>query len=157
VVARFSRLHAYIDDSGTGDSEVFVLAGYIATEESWAAFSTDWQQLVNMKSRHYRQLSYFKMNEMRSDTELERCSWFYRVIEKHVTAAVSCAISVPGLVKAVKEFPWPPWIYNIQVLENPYYFAFKATTDKLAQHQHQLKIDQPVDFILTIKARRNGA
>ena len=85
------------------------------------------------------------MKEMKND--LERCGWFYSVIEKHVTAGVSCTLSVSGLLKAVREFPWPPWLYNIQVLENPYYFAFKAIIDKLAQHQGTLKITEPVDFI----------
>ncbi len=32
-------------------------------------------------------------------------------------------------------------------MENPYYFAFKAITDALAQHQADLGIDEPVDII----------
>ena len=135
---------AYIDGSGTGAKDVLVLAGYIAPFDNWAAFSTDWARLLTVGAP-YRKLSYFKMKEMKRD--LERCHWFYQVIEKHVKAAVSCTVLTSGLIKAVREFPWPPWINEVHVLENPYYFAFKAITDMLAQHQEKLQITGPVDFV----------
>ena len=140
-------LQAYVDGSGTGSDDFLVVAGYIATPESWAEFSREWERLIDMQSPHYRRLSYFKMKEMTSDADRERCSWFYRVIEKHVMAGVSCVIDVAGLRKAVREFAWPPWIYNVEILENPYYSAFKAITDMLAQHQHKIGLTEPVDFI----------
>jgi hypothetical protein len=96
---------------------------------------------------------YFKMKEMKHD--LERSGWFYSVIEKHVTAGVSCILSVSGLIKAVREFPWPSWLHNVKVLENPYYSAFKAITDKLAQHQTQLNLTEPVDFIFDNEAEKD--
>ena len=138
-------LQAYIDDSGTGASDIFVLAGYIAPAESWAAFSDEWVELLNAPSLP---LEYFKMSEM-TDTEdrRERCAAFYRVIERHVTAAVSCVVDVSDLVRAVRGFEWPQNIVNLGQLENPYYFSFKAITNVFAQHQERLRIDQPVDFI----------
>jgi hypothetical protein len=140
-------LQAYIDESGTGAQDgAFVMAGYIAPAEVWSEkFVPDWQKLLDMRGPHYITIDSFKMNEMLGD--LERCGWFYRVIENHVTAAVSCTVKISDLKKAVREFPWPSWIYNIRVLTNPYYFAFKAITDMLAQHQNQLRITEPVDFI----------
>lgn len=38
-------LQAYIDDS-RGDDGTFVLAGYIATAESWAKFAGEWEELL---------------------------------------------------------------------------------------------------------------
>jgi len=141
-------LQAFIDGSGTGSGDVLVLAGYIASANAWIGFTEDWQRLLDYRSPHYRMLSYFKMKEMKSSPEdLERCAWFYRVIEKHVLAAVSCTVSVSDLVKAVQNFPWPVWINEVHVLNNPYYFAFKAITDMLAQHQSKLGITEPVDFV----------
>jgi hypothetical protein len=49
-------LRAYIDDSHTVQT-AFVLAGYIATAENWAAFSDDWQEVLDMPPR----LERFKM------------------------------------------------------------------------------------------------
>ncbi len=68
---------------GRGDGRVFVLAGYISSLERWGDFSNEWQRLLDMRSPHYRHLAYFKMSEMRSEAERERCAWFYKVIEKH--------------------------------------------------------------------------
>lgn len=42
---------------------------------------------------------------------------------------------------------WPIQIANVEDLENPYYFAFKAVVDVLAQHQEKLGITEPVHFI----------
>ena len=147
---KFLVFQAYIDDSGDKDeaAKVFVLAGYIAPAENWAAFSDEWQELLNMDSPHYAKLSYFKMAEMRSsEGRLQQCSWFYRVIEKHITAAISCVIPVQDLIKAVRSVDWPSYVNNISALENPYFAAFKAITNILAQHQEKLRITEPVDFI----------
>lgn len=133
---------AFIDDSRKAD--VFVLAGYIAPADKWAAFSNDWRELLEMKPR----LDSFKMVEMSGSPErIERSSWFYRAIERHVTAAVSCVVDVPGLVSAVRKFQWPQFVKNPHELANPYYSAFYGITNILAQHQVKMGIDQPIDFI----------
>lgn len=93
---------ACIDGSGSGDPHTLVLAGYIASVEQWAAFTKDWQDVLDMSPR----LEYFTMNEIRRPERVERCSWFYRVIERHVTAAISCVIDVQGLGKAVSELTY---------------------------------------------------
>jgi hypothetical protein len=131
-------LQAYVDESGTGAKDgFFVMAGYIAPAEVWAdKFVPAWQHLLEMRPPHHSLIDSFKMNQMVNDPE--RCGWFYRVIEDNVTAALSCTISIPGLKKAVREFPWPSFIKNTHVLENPYYFGFQAITDMLAQHQKLL-------------------
>jgi hypothetical protein len=138
-------LKAYVDESGR-DEEYFVLAGYIATAEIWAdAFAPHWQNLIELGPPHHSKIDAFHMVDMVWD--LERCSWFYRVIEECVLAEISCTISVTGLHKAVRDFPWPWDLDNIQALTNPYYFGFKAIVHMLAQNQHLLGITEPVDFI----------
>ena len=137
---------AYIDDSGKGDSQLFVLAGYIATVDRWAAFSDEWQRLLDMRSPHYRHLTYFKMNEMQSDADRERCAWFHRVIEKYAQAAISCVIVVPGLEEVINNAEWAPFVKGVEYLKNPYYFAFRSITDVLRQNQAEMGIDTPVDF-----------
>jgi|GEM_PF-1985276 len=137
---------AYIDDSY--DDEHFILAGYIAPAEKWAEFSDEWAELLSMRSPHYLSLDEFKMSEMRMSPErLEQASWFYRVIEKHVTAAVSCVVYTKEQENVLREFKWPPEVKETDRLSNPFYFAFRAIINCLAQHQHKLEIDEPIDFI----------
>jgi hypothetical protein len=132
---------AHIDGSGSGAPDLPVLAGYIAPAEAWVNFSKEWQG--RLEEAH---LQRFKMNEMTSHMEI--AAWFYRLIEESkITAALSCAIHTGELVEAIREFPFPTEIKNVEVLENPYFFAFKAITDILAQKQQALGIDEPVDFI----------
>jgi len=147
--------NAYVDDSGRGDPTALVLAGYIAPADQWLRFNIDWQHLLDMRSKHYRHLQYFKMSEMRSSTsEMERVPWFYRVIEKHVVAAISCTVKTAELIGAVREVPWPANFENVGALENPYYFAFKAVIDVLAQHQEELGIHEPVAFVFDEEAEK---
>ena len=48
-------LKAYVDASGSGDPQWFVMAGYVATSEEWAKFSEDWQKKLDLA-----RLDYFK-------------------------------------------------------------------------------------------------
>jgi hypothetical protein len=132
---------AYIDGSGTGDPNLLVLGGYVAPSSVWDEFSVDWRnRLREMK------IVRFKMNEMVARPEF--AGYFYRAIEEHkIAAAISCAVHTNELRKAVAEFPWPAPLVQPEGLTNPYYFSFKAVTDILAQHQRDLGIDEPVDFI----------
>ena len=94
-------LQAYIDDSAKGDPNLFVLAGYISTTKRWAAFSDEWQRLLDHESNYYRKLEYFKMSEMTSENDKERCLWFHNVIEDHVMAAVSLTFPTKELQEEV--------------------------------------------------------
>ena len=137
-----SNYQAYVDGSGTGDPDLLVIAGCIATAVDWEDFSKEWK--VRLEQAH---LTRFKMNEM-AGSRMEVAGYFYRAIEESkIKAAISCAIRTAELRKAVNEFPWPAEFTNRDALMNPYYFAFKAITDMIAQYQHQLGIDGPVDFI----------
>jgi hypothetical protein len=44
----FMVLQAYIDDSGNDPSQyAFILAGFVAPAETWAAFCDEWQTLLD--------------------------------------------------------------------------------------------------------------
>jgi len=131
----------FLDDSG--DDQVFVLAGYVSTVDRWAALSEQWENALHGSSR-YRELKRFKMKEMTA--QLERVEGFYRIIEQHVTAAVSYEIEVPVLVEVVRNFNWPAYFGNREILENPYFMAFRSMIRGLAYHHEKLSIEPPVDF-----------
>jgi hypothetical protein len=142
----------YIDGSGHGAKDFFVMAGYIAAVDQWEAFSTEWDQLLEVRPGAKRP---FKMREMKNDPEMS--SWFYRVIEKHAVAAVSCLIKTKELVEVVREFPWPFKFdkEGTKALENPYYFAFRAIMQKLIEQQGKLGITEPIDFVFDEDTEKN--
>jgi hypothetical protein len=140
---------AHIDGSGSGDPKILILAGYIAPAAVWVDFSKEWQARLSEAG-----LRVFKMNEMTS--RLEIAAWFYRVIEEQkITAAISCEVRTAELVKVIREFNWPANIKRIEELENPYFFAYKAIMDMLAQHQDDLGIDEPVNFVFDDQSEKN--
>ena len=144
-------LQAYIDHSC--EAETFVLAGYLSTAEEWAAFSKEWQALLDDQPV----LKRFEMQEMAQSPErMERASRFYRAIERHVRIAVSCVISVDELRQAVREFNWPPYMVNVEKLEDPYFFAWKATIDMLAQEHASMDLRERVDFVFDDQAEKDA-
>jgi hypothetical protein len=141
-------LSAFIDGSGTGDQKFLVLAGFIASPDTWVEFSKEWKAQLEEGT-----LPYFKMHERAGRPEI--AAWFYRIIERHdIKAAVSCVVHTDELVKVNRGIKYPPYIINTEQIENPYYFAFKAIIDVLAQNQQELGITEPVDFIFDEESER---
>src|SRR5258706_5288306 len=95
----FVVLQAYIDDSH--DRHVHVLAGYIAPVGAWLEFSTEWRKQLNDFG-----MSSFTMSQLaRQPDGMQRAEVFYRIIEKHVIASVSCTTDKQDLVKVIRVLP----------------------------------------------------
>jgi hypothetical protein len=136
----FLMLQAYVDASGKGDPRFLVIAGYIATSDTWAEFSIEWKCRLD-----HAGLPYFKMNQMCRDPVL--AGWFYRVIEEFdIKAAIACVINTEELVQVEKSIIYPPHIIN-PTYYNPYYLGFRYITGLLAGWQHKLNLLEPIDFI----------
>jgi hypothetical protein len=58
-------MESYIDDSGSGDPPVFLLAGFVARAEEWAILSQRWSEAVHKRAG----LEYFKMKEAQALNE----------------------------------------------------------------------------------------
>jgi hypothetical protein len=89
-------LQAHIDDSKT-DSQLFVLGGFIAPAEAWAAFTEEWQKELDQPP----QIPEFKMTMMHRNPE-----WrlrFQRIVEKYAIAALSVTIPLPALEAALRD------------------------------------------------------
>jgi hypothetical protein len=46
VVGQLWLLQAFIDESYNNQTGVYVLGGYIASEEAWAKFSNEWKEML---------------------------------------------------------------------------------------------------------------
>jgi hypothetical protein len=133
-------MQAYLDDS-MADGEVLIIAGYLAPFGQWERFSTDWQELLDMRPPW----PIFKMKEIAASndsTRRERAGWHYRIVERYVTAFVACAVEIAPLCRALAELDM-----SHTLLSNPYVLAIRAITDLTTQYQHELGIHEPVEFI----------
>src|ERR1700688_4788228 len=100
---------ASIDESYTDDAS-YVLAGYIASAETWAKFPRDWEELLSLtlpaKESGKRR---FKMKEMAR--RIEHVPAFYAVIEKHDLIRLSCHFNLSDLERAKQRV----WVENLHI------------------------------------------
>lgn len=141
-------LQAYVDGSGTGDPNLLVIAGFIATSETWAEFSKEWQRRLDCAG-----LPYFKMVEMRNRPEV--AGWFYRVLEDFdIKSSIACIVKTDELKDVERCIKYPPYITNPNYATNPYYWAVKYIIGGLAQYQCKMHIFEPVNFIFDNEAEK---
>lgn len=139
---------AYIDDSGTGQPPVLVLAGYIATAESWARFADDWQRILNRSPKP----AYFKFEEAmklkgqfaywQPEQRDEWMEYFFNAISEHVIGGIGVYVSYEGFRNTFQSDCMVP-----KQFKNPYFFAFYSLIQTLNRIQGEYGINEPVDFI----------
>ena len=135
------QFQAYIDASGVGDKDALVMAGYIATAETWADFSDEWKRALDKVP-----LPYLKMREL-ARKRMDIAATFYRIIEQFdIRAAVSCIIPTRLYRRVYQEFAWPP-DPDLPRLINPYYIGYRAIIENILLAQAQIGISSPIDFI----------
>lgn len=138
---------AFVDDSGNGgDSPYFVLAGYCASEATWAAFWPDWQSVLDFLPR----LAYFKMSEAETlngqfagftaEERTKRVNQFIDVILAHDLQEAS--IAVPE--KYYRDILDPLFPGK---LANPYYMAFIGLVSAFAGLNRHSGSTEPTDFV----------
>jgi hypothetical protein len=153
-------LQAFIDDS-RGDNGLFVLAGHIATAESWAQFANEWEEILPYsKLVDSNGVRYFKMAELaRMSDGIERSQAFFRVIEKHILLSVSCRLNVNDLAKARERIVIPNFDLEWGWLDNSYLVAFRCLLDMFHTHksgalERLIPLESSVDFIFDDQAEK---
>jgi len=142
---------AFIDESGGPDKPSFVLGGYIAKTEEWAAFSDDWQAVLNrdppwpalhMAPCHYaKEEPWCNFSEEDRDQRLED---LVSVIAKHKPHAFLTAIDTQRLSEAE--------VRNAEIKEisegHPYLMAAGALISSLLEFHEAKGVDFGViDFV----------
>jgi len=121
-----SALQAFVDNSGSGgDSEWFVLAGYLASASQWDAFNTEWQRALDLQP----QIRYFKSSEAESlkrqfggftrEQSRSKIDLLIKVIQKNIELALSVRVRQKNYDEIIKSNVPPEW-------DNAYYFLFPA-------------------------------
>lgn len=155
-------LQAYIDDSWD-ESGTYVLAGYVASVDQWAAFAKEWEDLLPLATPNKKGVRRFKMAEMARAGKMEAVPLFYKTIMKHVQMSISIIINKKNLVKQIDnlvgEVGDPAWGNVVIDLEpykkmwrKPFFFAFRALMDTFhrefaANNLENIPLDGIVHFI----------
>jgi uncharacterized protein DUF3800 len=140
------------------------LGGYIASAEAWANFSKEWKEMLPNGTPDKHGRYHFKMREMAvSERRMQRVPKFFRIIEKHVSLAISCKVSVIDIKRAKNRL----WIPNVSVsyldaLANPWKFEFVALLDMLFHNRNRELIrslipnDEKIDFYFDTRSEKKA-
>jgi hypothetical protein len=143
-----------MDDSRSKNG-TFILAGYIAHTEHWAAFEEEWRELLPLCPRNSKGQRNFKMSEMvRNRKRKAHVPTFFKVIQKHVLTSISCRMNIKDLKAAKRRIVYPgcgdddvDWGYT----KNPYCFAIRTFYDQFHIYKSNwsqfIPTGEPVDFI----------
>jgi hypothetical protein len=143
-------MQAFMDDS-SDENGVYVLAGHIATEGVWAAFSKEWEGMLRFGILNKEGRFHFKMSEMAMNSErMERAGAFFRILENHDIYSVSCKINISELKRAMtriwalgRSFHWGPY-------DKPFIVTFRVLMDYLHDRRElfpSLPREEKIDFI----------
>jgi Protein of unknown function (DUF3800) len=144
-------LQAYIDESKSPKTGTFVLAGYIASAEKWAAFSRCWEKLLPFGTLNKYGKYHFKMQEMAMNSErMERVEVFFKAIEQHVLASISCRLNINELRSAINRLHLHGQEIDWDYVNNPYLFTLRALMDmfhsRKAEFSQFIPSDEDIDF-----------
>jgi hypothetical protein len=146
-------LQAWIDDSGSEpQSTFFVLGGFVAQHDQWAAFSDQWQAVLDQSPK----LEYFKMNEafrLRGQFDTRR-GWteenrdrrvmeFTEIIRDHAIVRVSASIQHADYTRYIASIPMP--VRKLAV-DNPYVQLADQLILAVAVKSDLHGLNQPCDF-----------
>lgn len=148
-------LQAWIDDSGSEpQSTFFVLGGFVAQHDQWAAFSDQWQAVLDQSPK----LDYFKMNEafrLRGQFDRRR-GWteeirdrriadFTDTIRAHAMVRVSASIQHADYARYIASLPIP--VRKLAV-DSPYVQLADQLILAVAVQGDLHGLHQPCDFYL---------
>lgn len=142
------KYQAFFDDSGS--EEEFVLAGYIATAETWDRFAKEWKDLLPMGIKDKNGILHFKMTQMaRSQEASERVELFYRLIEKYELIPISCRLNLEDFERAItrlREFMGRFGIHlELKAWENKFFFVFMMLVLNFYRRRHEFSRLIPVE------------
>jgi hypothetical protein len=140
----------YTDDSGRGDRNVFILAGFVSTIPRWADFSDEWKSALG-------RLKYFKAKEavaLRGQfSRVSPCDHdrlvarLCRIIAKHIIYGVRGYVNVRAWEKvALGKYD--------RALDFPYPFLVNDIICTVMDEQYRRGLPGQVDFIFDAQSRR---
>jgi Protein of unknown function (DUF3800) len=139
-------LKIYVDDSGTRQPPVYILAGWIAQADQWASFSDQWQATLDMRPK----IAYFKFVEaMTLSGEFSGISASSRDEKMNLMVNLLRDFDLLGVSITI-----PHAIFNTYFgdsaspdIRNPYSLAFYAIISIVFKYLTSIGYDDNMDFI----------
>jgi Protein of unknown function (DUF3800) len=156
------NFQAFIDES-VGPAGEFVLAGHIATAETWAQFSKAWEAILSYGTRAKNGALHFKMSEMaQNDARMKRVPLFSEVIDEYIQDSISLRMSIADFESAQRRFQSFAATLRLSVdfkaFANPYYFTFWALLGAFHRQRGKfvshLPLEEKVDFYFDDKSEK---
>lgn len=151
-------LQAYIDDSGsTNESEVFVLAGFVARASRWAAFSVEWESVCaqDPKTPDFKMARAERLHggywgdgsvEELADRRDRRVNELCGVIKRHALIRVSAGMGWKAYTDIARgKVP--------SKVDSPYFFLFLNLIMSVAGWQIRTGAKERVDFVFDDQAK----
>ncbi len=147
-------LNGFVDESE--DLSVFVLAGYVASAEVWAAFSDDWHVALHatpgiweLKTKDAMALKGCFSGFTKAERDKKLCD-LYQVIDKHVFFEVSAVIPMEPFTRIFRNGILP------KKVASPYYHALPLLISNIARHQITIGMEEKIDFIFDERRIEQG-
>lgn len=139
-------LESYVDDSGSGDPPVYLLAGFVARGERWLEFLERWSEALDGPPK----LNYFKMSEaaalegqFKGWTEEERedrLSRLVNIIKDHVLLGMSSVVYHRDYNDVIRDKISPE-------VDSPYWLMYHAIMEIVYRWEIHNGITEKVNFI----------
>jgi hypothetical protein len=147
-------LNGFVDDSY--DASVFVLAGFVAPADEWAAFSDEWEAAINAPPRIGKLKTSDAMRlkgdfyGWKPEARDEKMRIFYEIIDAHVSFGVSAVIPLGALKKVFGQG------FFGKVALNPYFHAISNLVSDVARHQIKIGMEEKIDFLFDEQKMEQG-
>lgn len=154
-------LQAFIDES-YDKGGLFVMGGYIAPVGAWAAFSKEWEEMLPYGTRCPKTGEWhFHFREMIVSPERHaRIPAFYRIIQNHVSVALSVTLRMEELKKACELVGRPEYTVVWGKISDPHFFCYRALMDCFhdvrSNFDKELPKGERTDFIFDQHSRKKA-
>jgi Protein of unknown function (DUF3800) len=130
------NLKAYIDESGKSDPPVFVMAGFIARAEQWAAFNDEWREILDMPPR----IEAFHAADSAWSKDRKRFIALMSVIRRHVMTGIAVTVFHDDYQAALGR--------RISArMDRPYFLMYQAIMALAFQWEVENGLNEKIDFI----------
>ena len=137
-------LEGYVDDSGSSDGNVFVLAGYLSTADEWAGFSEEWKRICDQdpKTPDFKMSKTFQLREYKW-TEAQRDK---RISELASLISQKTEYRVDAMV-AWEDYRWIVRGKLRREIDSPYFILFYHVMLSVAHFMDLAGIEGTVNWV----------
>ncbi|MGA9996251.1 MAG: DUF3800 domain-containing protein [Pyrinomonadaceae bacterium] len=146
VMAFFS---AYFDESGTHDSRILTVAGYVATVEQWAEFAREWNEVLKkegVKIFHMKDFEngYGEFTEEKGWTKERKINFQNRligIIKRRVTTGVYTSVDILAYEELMTG-------WRRTKNGSPYNFCVTACIGQIGLLWSYFKREEPIAYVI---------